>query len=436
MRIKTIFTFFILFVTLGLVYGAQLNSTTYRQNVIVSVGGENLTSETYKIGIAIGIIAKVINSTSYINRLGFFHTWLLADNQPCTLASQCQGGFCCDNLCKSSSCPTPSPGARGGGGAAEGVAGGGGGQIFLCTQDWKCNDWSLCVDESQTRQCELVDVDAFSQATECPSLKNPLTTTQKCKIEFSVSPSSIKEHIKLGTAKTRNVTLRNIGNNALRFNLNVHTINDFVFLSDTTFSVDAGKEKIIELDIIGKKLGSYLGEIEIIADGTKKSIDVIIEVESEQVLFDVKLDILPEYKEIVPGDKLKAQITLLSIGPSRKVDVITAYIIKDKRGNVIDESSETFAVEKQVSFVKSFNTPKTLKLGDYLAIIEVRYENSFAVSSELFRLIEKKSYIKESLTSNEALMTALFVFIIFTSLLLFTIVKKRKFKNKKKFRRF
>ena len=258
-----------------------------------------MSSPSYKMNIAVGIINRVINSTSFINRLGFFHTLLLANDQPCTTASQCEGGFCCSNLCKSSACPSPGGGETGGGGGAAagaGAGGGGGGPLPTPIEEPKVKD-------------------------------------------FSISPSSIKEHLALGTAKIKTVTIRNTGNTALSFSLSVATIDDFVFLSDSSFSLDPGQEKTVEANIIGKKLGSYIGEIEVTSDDTKKSISVVIEVESEQVLFDVKMDIPTAYKEVEAGKELKAQITLFNIGPARKVDVTPTYIIKDRRGNTIYEAS-------------------------------------------------------------------------------------------------
>ena len=43
----------------------------------------------------------------------------------------------------------------------------------------------------------------------------------------------------------------------------------------------------------------------------------------------------------------------------------------------------------QKSFVKGFPVPKRTALGDYLAVVEVRYSNSFAISSEMFKVVEK-----------------------------------------------
>ena len=363
------------------VNAAQLNSTSYKQNVIVSVGGESANSTSYKTTLAIGIITKIINSTSYINRLGFFHTWLLANDQPCTSDNQCEGGFCCSNKCKSSACPSEEPAPSGGGGGAAAGGGGGGGRAPL-----------------------------------------PLKEEEEEK-DFSVSPSAIKEELILNAAKAKFITIRNTGNTPLAFSLDVTTISDMVLMSDTSFSLGPGEEKVVEANLIGKKLGSYLGEIEISADGIIKTISIVIEVESEQVLFDAKMDIPTAYKKVKPGDELKMQITLLNIGPPRKVDVTTTYIIKDKRGSVIYESSETFAVDKQISFVKSFKLPEYLEPGDYLAIVEVRYANSFAVSSELFTVVKDKPIIEKIKTGLPFTLTFLIV-IIAISILAYAILPR------------
>ena len=104
---RILFLFFVLILVVNISYSFQTNSSNYRQSpLIVSSGGEIVNSSSYKNYVATGIIAGVINSSTYKNWLGFFYGWLLADGQPCTSNNQCEGGFCCSNLCSSSSCPT------------------------------------------------------------------------------------------------------------------------------------------------------------------------------------------------------------------------------------------------------------------------------------------------------------------------------------------
>ncbi|HLC50206.1 MAG TPA: hypothetical protein VJI97_02155 [Candidatus Nanoarchaeia archaeon] len=378
MRCKIIFMVF-LFLLLPSVYAEKLNGTTYRQSVIVSSGGESSTSTTYKTSVATNIINSIISSTSYINSLGFFHTILLANNQPCTSASQCEGGFCCSSLCKSASCPVDSGGETPGGSSASSSGGGGGGGALIIPEE---------------------------------------TTAEV----FTISPESIQEAIGLGASKTDTITIRNTGDSSLNFNLNILTVESVVSLSDSSFSLASGEEKKVDITITGVRIGSYFGEIQVETGGITKSLSVVIDVSSDQSLFDVKLDIPVAYKKVKAGTELRAQITLLNVGAAKKVDVTPTYIIKDKYGRFVYETSETFAVEKQMSYVKTFQLPEVMEPGDYVAVVEMRYSNLFAVSSDIFNVVNEKAGSSINFKSNIVLLMGIIVaslMILFVYLALF-----------------
>ena len=161
---KILLFLFIFIIAISVSYSFQANSSNFKLSTgAVSSGGEIINSSNYKNYVATGIIGGIVNSSTYKNLLGFFYTWLLADDQPCTAANQCEGGFCCSNLCKSSSCPVEgaSAAAAGGGGAAA-AAGGGGGLIL-----------------------------------------------RKEEKDYSVSPSSIKVKLTLGESTEETLTIRN-----------------------------------------------------------------------------------------------------------------------------------------------------------------------------------------------------------------------------------
>ena len=339
----------LLFLLVPGIQGASSNSSSYNLKLItVSEGGGSINSSTYKNIISMGIINWVINSSTYVSRLGFLHGLLLADGQPCTTANQCEGEYCCSNVCASSSCDeeeepeAPAAAAAGGGG------GGGPGAVV-----------------------NLTGVGAEKEK------------------DYSVSHSSIKSELVIGRSKENKFKIENTGEERLDFSLSVRGVEEFISLSDNSFSLDAGESKTITVDLTGEDFGAYSGKIIISAGGIVKEILLVIEVKSDVVLFDVNMDIPSDYKEVERGEDLKAQITLLNVGVPQEVDVSITYLMKDFTGNVIYESSETFAVDKQRSYVKSFPVSSSTELGDYLAVIEVRYSKSFAVSSEMFKVVEK-----------------------------------------------
>ena len=383
MKTKLLAFFLVLMIAAGISYAFQSNSSTYRLFTgTVSAGGETINNSNFKSYVAAGIISGVVNSSAYRNFLGFFYTWLLADNQPCTSASQCQGGFCCSNLCKSSSCPVEAAVSGGGGGED---AGGGGGGFFLPTED------------------------------------------------FSVSPGSVKLKLSLGESDERAMVISNTGSAALTVSLAVEGVSGYMSLSDKSARLDAGQSAAITLNFIGRSVGSFVGQIIAKISQIEKSIPIIIEVISELVLFDVKLDIPAEYAEIEPGKELKAQITLLNVGAPKKVDVFAAYFIKDLRGNIVYEETETFAVEKQLSYQKSLPVHKSTVAGSYVAVIEIRYAESFAVSSQLFRVVEKKeSVVTDIIAKNASLMIFVsFILVAIISALAYKLVSAGRKRKKK-----
>ena len=143
MKTKLLAFFLALVIAAGISHAFQSNSSNFRHFTgTISSGGDTVNSSSYKNYVATGIISGVVNSSAYRNFLGFFYTWLLADSQPCTSANQCQGGFCCSNLCKSSSCPVSAPSGGGGGGGGE-EGGGGGGGFSLPTEDFSVSPGSI-----------------------------------------------------------------------------------------------------------------------------------------------------------------------------------------------------------------------------------------------------------------------------------------------------
>ena len=383
-----ILVFLIAFIlAMNVSHSFQTNSSNYRNfPLIVSSGGDIVNSSSYKTYTATGIVAGVINSSTYKNLLGFFHAWLLANGQACTANNQCEGGFCCSNLCQSTACPSeePLPSSGGGGGGAP-SSGGGGGYVNASR-----------IKEEQEKG-------------------------------FSVSPSSVKTKIVLGGSSEQTLTIRNTGDAALTVSLSVEGVKDYLFLSDNILTLNPGEAADVTLNFIGKKVGGFTGRILARADEIEKEIPVIIESITEKVLFDAKLDIPAAYAVVSPGGTLRSQITLLNIGAPEKVDVIATYLIKDLRGNIIYQETETFAVEKQASFVKSFKIPKGLEEGSYVAIMEVRYADSFAVSSQLFEVKEKKSIVEQIAARNTASTMAMaLVLIAFVIIMLLRLIPARK----------
>lgn len=374
---------------------AVSSSGNYQISAQATSGSDNVSSATYRQIVGVGIIGSLLSSSTYLNKLGFFNTVLLANGQPCATASQCQGGFCCSSSCASSSCPSggsgssSSGGGGGGGGAAGGYSGGGGGGGLTAS-----------------------------------SAIQPLPT-------FSIAPDPIHFSLTLGSQNSSTIKVTNRWERSLNGTASILTVGDFISLDiGTLTNLGSGESATLTLNALGRRLGSHFGILSVSLGGVTKTADLLIDVESDQVLFDVKMDISPSYKTLSQREPLRAQITLFNVGVGRRVDVMVTYLIKDTTGRVVSEESETFAVLGEKSYAHQFQLSK-LPPGKYLAAVEVRYENAFAVSSDIFSVAEGEPRILAEIAKSN---TTFFLALLALSLVLFValtyIIRLRKRRKK------
>jgi len=116
--------------------------------MITSGNNPNPTSENFGTFLITGDVTGNTTSSDFDTRIGFLITNPFLNGESCKIASECFGGFCCSNVCRSSACPTEAAAAGGGGGGDGGSAGGG------CSYNWKCTEWAAChEDNTRARIC-------------------------------------------------------------------------------------------------------------------------------------------------------------------------------------------------------------------------------------------------------------------------------------------
>src|SRR3989344_2234732 len=102
-----------------------------------------------------------------------------------------------------------SGGGGGGGGSSGGGGGGGGGQGYVCNMDWKCGEWSACLNGMQARECNFIKVLQHVQEAECPDVSKIPTTAQVCEIKKSPINKSAPISFQLQTIQKPEETANN-----------------------------------------------------------------------------------------------------------------------------------------------------------------------------------------------------------------------------------
>jgi len=216
------------------------------------------------------------------------------------------------------------------------------------------------------------------------------TKTLTKRKSFVLDEEKFVLQMKRGSQSFKKISLMNDGDLVLVFNI-FHNLGDHLILSQEQFRLEPGEDKVVDANFYAGEPGLYAGQITVTADNIQKVIPVVLEVRSEKVVVDARLELLPEYMDLNQGDDLKAQITLFNTA-KKNVPIVITYLIRDLEGNIVVEETETFDMLDEKSFVKTFDT-SNLKAGSYVTGMNVRYLDSFSTSSARFdiraELIEK-----------------------------------------------
>lgn len=106
---------------------------------------------------------------------------------------------------------------------------------------------------------------------------------------------------------------------------------------------------------------------------------------------DVKLlDLSSEATQMTlkPSDPLKFRLTMLNQGDPGRVDIYLTYTIETVGGNRVIQKQETKAFETTIRDVVSMQLPPDIPDGTYIAKIEAKYKDQYALSSFTFYISE------------------------------------------------
>lgn len=197
---------------------------------------------------------------------------------------------------------------------------------------------------------------------------------------FHVSEEEVKATVKQSQSVEKILTITNDGKVPLVFKLTNPLA--IVSLFPKEFILQPGEQKRISLLINPQRDAIpdiYTGIITVAGGPLRKNIVLIIEIESDRVLFDGSIEL--RRTVLQPGDILEGTYTITGLLPGT---VLVTYTISDLASNLYYLTDEKLTIENQVSFAKNIPLPKDIPPGEYLVAMRMRYGNSFATATEVF----------------------------------------------------
>lgn len=248
---------------------------------------------------------------------------------------------------------------------------------------------------------------------------------------FELDTLFLKVAISEGGIAINNIKIKNIDREAGHFSVKVSGIENLVILEASEFDLASGQERNIKLTFNAENVesGVYLGKLEVSSVG-EKVIPIILEIQSEEALFDSNINLFPTGQDIIPGQKISTEIKVFDLANIGTSNVELSYLIKDFSGRTIISETENLIVDKKLTFTKSINLPEDINLGDYVLINIVKYYDSVGTSFVLFKITQEEAEgeLYERTMSSVFYLIILFgfFFLIFLGLFIYSVFYRDK----------
>jgi hypothetical protein len=243
--------------------------------------------------------------------------------------------------------------------------------------------------------------------------------------DFTVHPNSVTVKLRQGDTDNKHITIKNIGGSRLVLELKPSMVHNLVTVTPAVMVLEPGQEgEATLLFNIGKDEppGVYPGTLTVDGGFVKKIVFIVVEVESKEKLLDVKLEILPRYKVVNPGESVYANIEFFNMGSPQRVDVTLRYGVKDTDGNTFVLESGVVSVETQASIVRYVKLPLDIKPGSYIMFVEAYYDGTVAASSDQFEVLREELPAAQVVKNPYLLIGAIFIFL--TLVMMFIVIIK------------
>jgi len=208
---------------------------------------------------------------------------------------------------------------------------------------------------------------------------------------FEIDQLLIKVLIKDNEYLEKNIRITNTGNNQIALTLEVSGIEDIVIIKEKEFTLSSKETKTIPINLTSfnefttKEPGIYIGKITASTSSYQTQVPVIIEIESQNVLFDMNLNPVALNRQVTAGDATTFEIRVFNLQNSDS-SVDMNYFVKDLDGNTVISESENVVVKTQASFFKTLRIPENLKSGEYIFAASSSSEGSVGTASYLFEI--------------------------------------------------
>ena len=235
---------------------------------------------------------------------------------------------------------------------------------------------------------------------------------------FTVEGDIISVVMMPGQEETDYVTIKNTGNKKLDIFIGSEMRN--IFIEESKISLLPGEAKKLGIKIFApstQKPGIYPGRISLSSDSITRYVDVVMELKERAPLFDVSVSVLPESKNIEPGKRVSALVSIENVLYEGIIDVELHTSIVDFDKNVIQEKKSIVAFVTKFSTYVEMAVPEKLPPGKYIFVATVSFLNTSTSSFDTFT-VKAPAVVEERIRNDFYTITVIAAIMILSAIML------------------
>lgn len=212
--------------------------------------------------------------------------------------------------------------------------------------------------------------------------------------DFATDKDIIKIPLKQTETKTVSFKVKNLANAKIDVSLGTDS-GKYVSIKDKSISIGLGEEKEISFDVkVDDEPNVYTAKIFLASSTSKKEIKLILEVQPIVSLFDVKVLVANQFKQVQKGSIVAANIGLINIGEPAKATLF--YSVRDLNNAEITSNEETLYVKEPVLITRELGLPEDISVGKYIFYVSLISGSNKAFATDVFEVV-KVSFVQAPL---------------------------------------
>ena len=194
----------------------------------------------------------------------------------------------------------------------------------------------------------------------------------------------------------------------------------FFTFADSLVSLNEGESYSIPLKFDSANLskGIYVGSIQIDGEFDSIIVPAILEVPSEQILFDISIIENPSYSQLSPGGSFSPDISVYNLR-SIESDATLEIALYSLDGNILAKNVQEVSVLNSVEISPSLNIPNFISYGSYVLAIKVIRRDSVGTASAIVKVSEEKIALSPS---NNSKTLVYIIFLVVFLLIAFLVI--------------